>query len=132
MAKLALLVATLALAFFVVNASIYRNHPGRSWCEQQIRREDNLRQCQKYIEEESSDSPYNRPGRYLDSCCQQLENLERECRCDGLKHAVRQQLEEGEWEREEAGELYQVAQMILRKCNVEEPRRCDMPSRRWF
>ncbi|KAL4278739.1 hypothetical protein GQ457_03G023460 [Hibiscus cannabinus] len=131
MAKLALLVATFALVFLVVNASIYR--PGRSSCERQIRQEDNLRHCQKYLEEESSDSPYNRPGRYLDSCCQQLENLERECRCEGLQHAVRQQLEEGEWEREEARELFQVAKTLLRKCpNFEEPRRCEMQSRRWF
>ncbi|KAL4278673.1 hypothetical protein GQ457_03G023360 [Hibiscus cannabinus] len=128
MAKLALLVATFALVFLVVNASIYR--PGRSSCERQIRQEDNLRHCQKYLEEESSDSPYNRPGRYLDSCCQQLENLERECRCEGLQHAVRQQLEEGEWEREEARELFQVAKTLLRKCpNFEEPRRCEMQSR---
>ncbi|KAE8675219.1 hypothetical protein F3Y22_tig00111689pilonHSYRG00034 [Hibiscus syriacus] len=125
MAKLALLVATFALAFFVVNASIYRH---KDSCQQQIREEDNLRYCQRYIENESS-SRYNRADRHLESCCQQLENLERDCRCDGLEQAVRQQLEEGDWEREEAQELYKVAEKILQRCdNVEEPRRCDLPS----
>ncbi|XP_039032498.1 2S sulfur-rich seed storage protein 2-like [Hibiscus syriacus] len=127
MAKLALLVATFALAFFVVNASIYRHQDS---CQQQIREEDNLRYCQRYIENESS-RRYNRADRHLDSCCQQLENLERDCRCDGLEQAVKQQLEEGDWEREEAQELYKVAEKILQRCdNVEEPRRCDLPSRR--
>ncbi|XVE80308.1 hypothetical protein DITRI_Ditri14bG0129300 [Diplodiscus trichospermus] len=136
MAKLTLLLATFALVLFLANASIYRttitvdndqNRPGReSSCEQQIRQQSYLEHCQRYIEENCSSRSYNRPSRHLDSCCEQLQNLDRQCRCPGLERAVQKQLEESEFgrEEEEKQEMYQVAEKLLEKCEVE-PRRCQ-------
>ncbi|XP_021288732.1 2S sulfur-rich seed storage protein 2-like [Herrania umbratica] len=148
MAKLGLLLATLALVLFLANASVYHttitvdseeNPRGReeSRCQQQIKKQNYLRHCQEYMEEQSRGSgrgreDYNRPGsKHLDSCCQQLEKLDATCRCPGLKRAVQQQTEEGEFGREELQELYRTVDKIMNKCDVE-PRRCGFQPRNWF
>ncbi|XVF03971.1 hypothetical protein REPUB_Repub05bG0040000 [Reevesia pubescens] len=143
MAKLALLLATFALVLFLVNASIYRTtitvdnddeSPGsQSSCQQQIKKQNYLKHCQKYMEEKCSS--YNPNSQHLDSCCEQLEKLDRQCRCPGLKQAVQQQMQEqeqqGQMGSEEMQEMYEVAEKIMKKCDMK-PRRCEMQSRSWF
>ena len=103
-----------------------------SSCQQQIKKQNNLKHCQKYMEEKCSSCGDNRSGsKHLDSCCEQLENLDRQCRCPGLKQAVEQQTQEGQMGREEMQEMYQMAEKIMSKCQME-PRKCDMPSRSWI
>ncbi|XWS27893.1 hypothetical protein CRYUN_Cryun25bG0019200 [Craigia yunnanensis] len=53
-----------------------------------------------------------------------------QCRCPVLKVAVIQQMEEGELGREERQEMFQVAEKVMKKCEMEP--RCDLHSRRWF
>ncbi|XP_012442253.1 2S sulfur-rich seed storage protein 2 [Gossypium raimondii] len=123
MAKLALLVATFALAFFLVNASIYRTTITLDSYEEN-------RFDAWYMQQETGGiSTYN--TQLLNSCCDQLQNLDEGSRSTGLKQAVREQLQEGQWESEEAKDMFEVAERELRKCDLE-PRRCDMQSRRWF
>nr|KJB53642.1 hypothetical protein B456_009G426800 [Gossypium raimondii] len=134
MAKLALLVATFALAFFLVNASIYRTTITLDSYEENrfdaIRKLHYLERCQWYMQQETGGiSTYN--TQLLNSCCDQLQNLDEGSRSTGLKQAVREQLQEGQWESEEAKDMFEVAERELRKCDLE-PRRCDMQSRRWF
>ncbi|KAA3452976.1 2S sulfur-rich seed storage protein 2-like [Gossypium australe] len=89
-----------------------------------------LERCQWYMQQETGgSSTYN--TQLLNSCCDQLQNLDEGCRCTGLKQAVREQLQEGQWESEEAKDMFEVAERALRKCDLE-PRRCDMQSQRWF
>ncbi|XVF03972.1 hypothetical protein REPUB_Repub05bG0040100 [Reevesia pubescens] len=132
MAKLAVLLATLALVLFLANASITTvtvDSEENPWgqpedsCQQQIMKQNYLKDCQKYIEEKCSSSSYN--SKHLDSCCEQLERLDRQCRCPGLKQAAMQQMQ-GEMGREEMEEMYQMADKIISKCDME-PRRCNMP-----
>ncbi|XVF70542.1 hypothetical protein PTKIN_Ptkin11bG0169900 [Pterospermum kingtungense] len=139
MAKLALLLATFALVLFLTDASIYRatittstSESEESSCEQQIKEQKNLWHCQKYLEEQTSSRSYNRPGssRHLDSCCEQLDDLDKKCRCPGLEVAVSKQLEEGELGKEETQEMYEVAEKVMKRCEME-PRGCDLQSRNW-
>ncbi|MBA0660884.1 hypothetical protein Goklo_012829, partial [Gossypium klotzschianum] len=103
---------------------------GESSCQYQIRKRHYLERCQWYMQQETGGcSTYN--TQLLNSCCDQLQNLDEGCRCTGLKQAVREQLQEGQWESEEAKDMFDVAERALRKCDLE-PRRCDMQSRRWF
>ncbi|KAE8681038.1 Detected protein of unknown function [Hibiscus syriacus] len=143
MAKLAVYLATFALVLFVAHASITTvtvdeedtwrpSRRSQSSCQEQIREQDHLKDCQKYMEEECSCSSSSRRcnrqcNRYLDSCCWHLEKMDNQCRCPGLKHAAMQQMK-GQMGREEMQELYEAAEKIMSKCDMQ-PRRCDFPSR---
>ncbi|EOY12555.1 hypothetical protein QUC31_001875 [Theobroma cacao] len=150
MAKLGLLLATLALVLFLGNASVYHttvtvDSEENPWgskessCQKQIKKQNYLKHCQEYMEEQSRGSGssssrerYSRPvSKHLDSCCQQLEKLDTPCRCPGLKQAVQQQAEEGEFGREELQEMYETVDKIMNKCDVE-PGRCNLQPRNWF
>ncbi|XVF77623.1 hypothetical protein PTKIN_Ptkin14bG0061000 [Pterospermum kingtungense] len=136
MAKLVLLLATFAIVLFLANASIYRttitvdnDTKGRqeSSCQKQIRKQNNLKYCRQYMEERSSkhnDVPFKR-------CCKQLQKLDRQCRCPGLKQAVQMQMEKGAFGSEERQELFELVEEIMSECEVQ-PRRCEMQSRSWF
>ncbi|XP_016683913.1 2S albumin [Gossypium hirsutum] len=123
MAKLALLVATFALPFFLVNASIYRTTITLDGDEEN-------RSDAWYMQQETGGSSTCNT-QLFNSCCDQLQNLDEGSRSTGLKQAVREQLQEGQWESGEAKDMFEVAERALRKCDLE-PRRCDMQSRRWF
>ncbi|MBA0820791.1 hypothetical protein Gohar_021362 [Gossypium harknessii] len=145
MAKLALLVATFSLAFFLVNASIYRtsitpdgdeekwSRHGRQSCQDQIWRQGYLPNCQRYMNEETGSSHHRYSSHYLNSCCDELENLREDCRCQGLKHALGQQLKlQGvRWESPEAEDMCEAAETALNRCGLES-RRCDINSGRWL
>ncbi|GMJ05140.1 seed storage albumin 3 [Hibiscus trionum] len=138
MAKLAAYLATFALILFVAHASITTvtvdeenpwGRPSRteSGCQEKIRKVDHLQACQKYLEEQlGGSSRYNKRWN-LDSCCQQLEMLDNKCRCPGLRQAMKQ-MEMGQMETEDMQEMYEAAERILSKCDMQ-PRRCDFPSR---
>ncbi|XVE80307.1 hypothetical protein DITRI_Ditri14bG0129200 [Diplodiscus trichospermus] len=135
MAKLAIHLVIIALVLFLANASITtvmvdseENPWGRpeGSCQEQIMKQNYLQHCQRYVEEKFSGSSHN-PSRHLDSCCEQLENLDKQCRCPGLKQAMQKQMQ-GEIGREEMREMHQVAEKIISKCNME-PRKCEMQPR---
>ncbi|OMP04493.1 hypothetical protein COLO4_09580 [Corchorus olitorius] len=150
MAKLGLFLATVALALFLANASIYRTSvtvdenlgwstSRESSCEEEIEKRYKVWQCQLYLKEKA-ESPFRykynprSESRRLNSCCEQLEELDRKCRCQGLEQAAKQQLKEGQFDQQEQKEMFRVAEGILSKCQME-PRECDMPSgpyRKWF
>ncbi|OMP04492.1 hypothetical protein COLO4_09579 [Corchorus olitorius] len=135
MAKLAVLFATFALFLFLANATIHTtitvdNEDENPWgrpqgsCQQQIKDQDYLNHCQKFMEEQCSGGRcYNvRSSKHLDSCCEQLEQLDRQCRCQGLKQAFTQ----GQTGTQEMREMQQMTEQIMEKCNME-PRSCDFP-----
>ncbi|KAI8552749.1 hypothetical protein RHMOL_Rhmol06G0291300 [Rhododendron molle] len=58
----------------------------------------------------------------LRQCWQQLENLDDQCRCEGIREAVHQQREQGEMQGEE---MMQQAENLPSRCNLS-PRRCQI------
>ncbi|XP_039000692.1 2S sulfur-rich seed storage protein 2-like [Hibiscus syriacus] len=131
--KASSLLVPFALVLFVAHASITTvtvdeedtwrpSRRSQSSCQEQIREQDHLKDTQKYMEEEcgcSSSSRGNRQcSRHLDSCCWQLGKLDNQCRYPGLKHAAMQQMK-GQMGREEMQELYEAAEKIMSKCDMQ-------------
>ncbi|MBA0733754.1 hypothetical protein Gogos_017734 [Gossypium gossypioides] len=136
MAKLAVYLATLALILFLANASItsvtVESEENRDSCEQQIRKQAHLKHCQKYMEEEwGGEGSDNIAGGDIDSCCQQLEKMDTQCRCQGLRHATMQQMQQMQ-EQMGSKQMREIMQKVTKKIMSEcemEPGRCDTPSR---
>ncbi|KAE9458194.1 hypothetical protein C3L33_09907, partial [Rhododendron williamsianum] len=103
-------------------------------CREQIQRQQNLRNCQRYLQQQArgggSDvpmitDPNPHQQQQLRQCCEQLENLNEQCRCEGVREAVRQQREQGEMQGEEMREMMQQAENLPSRCNLS-PRRCQI------
>uniref|UniRef100_A0A2N9ESN7 Bifunctional inhibitor/plant lipid transfer protein/seed storage helical domain-containing protein n=1 Tax=Fagus sylvatica TaxID=28930 RepID=A0A2N9ESN7_FAGSY len=58
----------------------------------------------------------------LEQCCDQLRDMSRRCRCDGLSELVSEQL--GHLQGEERREILQIARNLPNECNLR-PGRCD-------
>ncbi|KAH7860035.1 hypothetical protein Vadar_008421 [Vaccinium darrowii] len=121
MAKLTILAAAfVALIAFAqasrttITTTVVEENPGQQQrCRQQIQREDNLRDCQMYLMQQMR-------GGY-----DKMENLDEQCRCEGLREAMRQQRGQGQMQEEEMREMMQQAENLPSKCDLS-PRRCQM------
>lgn len=140
MAKLTILAAALVALLALAQATrttitttvVEEENPGQQQrCRQQIQREDNLRDCQRYLQQQArrydvamitNPNPQQQQQQQLQQCCQQLENLDDQCRCEGVREAVRQQ---GRMQREEMGEMMQEAENLPSRCNLS-PHRCQI------
>lgn len=104
-------------------------------CRQQIQREDNLRDCQMYLQQQMrgrydkvamiTETNPHQQQQQLRMCCQQMENLDEQCRCEGLTEAMRQQRGEGQMQEEMMREMMQQAENLPSKCDLS-PRLCQM------
>ncbi|KAI3471819.1 hypothetical protein Pfo_028472 [Paulownia fortunei] len=153
--KVALAVALLVVLVALARATTYTTtvtttavddeaNPGQyQECRQQLQGR-RFRSCQRYLSQRSG--PYNgeeeeeeilemstgNPGQqeqqqqYLRECCQQLKDVNEECRCEAIKHAVRQlQQEGGRGQTEQSQQVYQRASSLPRKCNMR-PQQCQI------
>ncbi|KAL3628286.1 hypothetical protein CASFOL_027332 [Castilleja foliolosa] len=109
-------------------------NPGQQQqCQRQLQGRQ-FRSCQRYLSQRSS-SPYTEeevienPGQQqqLQQCCDQLRNVNEQCRCEAIKHAVRQlqQQQEGQQQTGQSGQVYQRATELPRKCNMR-PQQCQI------
>ncbi|KAK3021276.1 hypothetical protein RJ639_047267 [Escallonia herrerae] len=147
MAKLAILaaalVALLALAeastitTTITTATIEEENPSgsRQRCQEQIQRQQ-LRSCQRYL---MQGRPYDELGmrmvvnpqqQSLRQCCQQLENVDEQCRCEAIRQVVRQQQQGKEMQGERMQEMVRKAQYLPQQCNME-PQQCQIRAI-WF
>ncbi|KAF5730576.1 putative 2S sulfur-rich seed storage protein precursor large subunit [Tripterygium wilfordii] len=146
MAKFTVFLATLAVLLLLTEASIYRttiqideeNPSGQGQqgeCQEQIRRQQNLRHCQEYIRQQSQQRGRrgDHQGQDIDQCCDQLEELETRCRCQGLQQAVREQQSQRRGQQpQEERRMLDVARDIPSMCDLQ-PRECQFSSPRvWF
>ncbi|KAG5546394.1 hypothetical protein RHGRI_018545 [Rhododendron griersonianum] len=146
MAKLAILAAALVAFLAIAEATrttitttvVEEGNPGQQQrCREQIQRQQNLRDCQRFMMQQArggggydvamitADVPNPRQQQQLRQCCQQLENLNEQCRCEGVREAVRHQREQGEMQGEEMREMMQEAENLPSRCNLS-PRRCQI------
>ncbi|XP_047335979.1 2S seed storage albumin protein-like [Impatiens glandulifera] len=118
-------------------------------CQEQIQRQQQLRHCQMHLKEKSrrqssvlemsTDNNDDDQEQYLDQCCQQLRNIDEQCRCKGLQEAVRQQQqqqtrggERGQTEQRQKQRIIEEAERLPSRCDVS-PRSCTFErSPRWF
>ncbi|KAJ9182729.1 hypothetical protein P3X46_006689 [Hevea brasiliensis] len=131
MEKLTILVATFIALLFVVDASIYRTimiidddggntlNPSTRGCSQQIHQQQNLRQCQEYLRQR------------VQGCCNQLQQMDSQCRCEGLRQAIQRQQSQRQIQGQVVRQAYQLAQNLPSECGVS-PRRCQIQSTWWM
>ncbi|KAI8552753.1 hypothetical protein RHMOL_Rhmol06G0291700 [Rhododendron molle] len=145
MAKLTILAAALVAFLAIAEATrttitttvVEEDNPGQQQrCREQIQRQQNLRDCQRFLQQQArggggddiamitADVP-NPRQQQLRQCCQQMENLNEQCRCEGVREAVRQQREQGEMQGEGMRQMMQEAENLPSRCNLS-PRRCQI------
>ncbi|KAL3503450.1 hypothetical protein ACH5RR_037899 [Cinchona calisaya] len=144
MAKLTVVLGVLLVTFLAI-ASAHRTtitttvvedeiNPGQGGqrCQQKIQQQQQqLRHCQQYL---SQTSPFEldmypqqgQQQQQLKQCCQALQNFDEQCRCEAVKHAVRQlQQQGGGWQGEQMQQVMQKARTLPRMCNME-PQECQI------
>ncbi|KAK2639534.1 hypothetical protein Ddye_027329 [Dipteronia dyeriana] len=138
MAKLTLLLATFALFLLAANATIYRtsvviddkeNRSGHQQrCQQQFQQQQELSHCKMFLSQRIQGYGPN-PGQqqqqqHIQQCCQQLEQLDTECRCPGLERLTRSQMRRGRLGDHQKRQIIQIAQSIPSMCS-KRPMQCD-------
>uniref|UniRef100_A0A5B7BE13 Putative Protease inhibitor/seed storage/LTP family n=1 Tax=Davidia involucrata TaxID=16924 RepID=A0A5B7BE13_DAVIN len=138
--RLTLLAATFAVLLAFATASIYRTtittveideeNPSQAQrCRQQIQRQ-RLNECQEYLSQSirsimlPTEMGRSR-GQQLQECCQQLEEVEEQCRCEAVRRAVQQQQQQEELQGQQRREMLQSAQHLTSSCRLQ-PQRCDI------
>ncbi|KAK2639528.1 hypothetical protein Ddye_027323 [Dipteronia dyeriana] len=133
MAKFTLLLATFALFFLVANATIYRttvvinDEESRSGqqqrCQRQFQEQQQLQQCRSFLSQRIQG--YNpRQQQDIQQCCQQLEQLDRECRCPGLEQVTMSQVRQGQLGDHQKRQIIETAQRIPSMCGMRSMQ-CD-------
>ncbi|XP_073017314.1 2S seed storage albumin protein-like [Primulina eburnea] len=116
------------------------NRPGHQQCQQQLQGH-RFRSCQRYLQQgrggglydDSEDSDLvpalNRPEQResLMQCCEELRNVNEQCRCEAIKQALREQQQEGGgYQGEEFQKVYERARDLPRMCQMRRPQQCQL------
>ncbi|KAK3199509.1 hypothetical protein Dsin_022924 [Dipteronia sinensis] len=131
MAKLTLLLATFALFLLAANATVYRtsvvinDEESRSGHQQRCQQQQELSHCKMFLSQRIQGYGPN-PGQqqHIQQCCQQLEQLDTECRCPGLERVTRSQVRQGQLGEQEKRQIIQTAQSIPSMCGMRSMQ-CD-------
>nr|AAL91665.1 2s albumin [Anacardium occidentale] len=136
MAKFLLLLSAFAVLLLVANASIYRaiveveEDSGREQsCQRQFEEQQRFRNCQRYVKQEvQRGGRYNQRQESLRECCQELQEVDRRCRCQNLEQMVRQLQQQEQIKGEEVRELYETASELPRICSISPSQGCQFQS----
>lgn len=146
MAKLTIVAALLVSLLAIGEASTYRttittttieedNPSGRQTerCRQEVQTQQ-LTHCQMYLRS-SQRSSYNdmtlrmvvnpQQMQHLQECCEQLEKVDQQCRCEAIKEIVRKQQQQGQVQGERMEQMVQKARELPRMCHME-PQECQI------
>ncbi|KAL3631932.1 hypothetical protein CASFOL_024916 [Castilleja foliolosa] len=142
--SVALLVALISLATATsytttVTTTTFEDeaNPGQQQqCQRQLQGRQ-FRSCQRYLSHRSSnevlemstENPGQRQQR-LQECCDQLRNVNEQCRCEAIRHAVRQlqqQQQEGQGQQQtgQSQKVYTRATELPSRCNIR-PQQCQI------
>ncbi|KAB1200532.1 2S albumin [Morella rubra] len=135
MARLSTL-AALAAIFFIAHASAHHttitvdenieNPMQGESCREQVQQQQYLRHCQNYMMQQSQGRgrfDEDNQMQHFQQCCRQLRQMDRECRCEGLRQMMRQM--QGQMRGEEMQEMTEMAMDLPGECGVR-PQRCQM------
>ncbi|XP_057770094.1 2S seed storage albumin protein-like [Salvia miltiorrhiza] len=126
MAKFALSLLSLLLLLASAAAVGITNPIGR--CRGEIERQ-RLSSCQQYLIDGSRfDSTPQEEGRgwreAFPRCCDELEQINQQCRCEAVKQVAMEQREAGALQGREMREMMQTAQRLPSLCRIS-PQYCD-------
>ncbi|XP_002515708.2 2S seed storage albumin protein-like [Ricinus communis] len=141
MAKFAILLASFIALLFLVDASIYRTtvivdeedaNPSYQSCREQVVMRQYLSPCQEYIRQQVAglglSHGYN-PR--LRDCCERIQSMQTQCRCEGLRMAIDQQKSKGQILGQDSRQAYNIAQDLPYTCGVS-PQKCRFGTRWGF
>ncbi|KAL7096617.1 hypothetical protein ACP275_10G090000 [Erythranthe tilingii] len=133
--KAALAAALLVALVTLASATTYTTT--QQQCRQQIQGR-RFQSCQRYLsqrsqyggdEEEVLEMTTGNPqqqSKYLKECCQQLENVNQQCRCEAIKQAVKEiQQQGGQFQTGQSEQVYQKARSLPQQCNFRSPQQCQ-------
>ena len=138
MAKFTPLAVVLIALLFIAHTTAYRtivtsveidedidNRKSGS-CREQLQQQQYLNECERFLRQQCQSQSGRRDTtsekQQLEQCCDQLGDMSRRCRCDGLSELVSEQL--GHLQGEERREILQIARNLPNECNLR-PGRCD-------
>ncbi|XP_021906580.1 sweet protein mabinlin-2-like [Carica papaya] len=159
--KLTLLFATFALFMLLAKASSFdlqyefeedeenQRRPQQQRCQQEFVRHQRLRACQRFIRRQTSRGPRLEDELVVDDedeenqqqqrgqqdfqiCCQQLRNIDPQCRCPVLRRAVRiqqqrtqgQQGRPGQQVQQQVRRMHRIASNIPNMCQLQPSVTC--------
>ncbi|XP_031282893.1 2S seed storage protein 5-like [Pistacia vera] len=147
MAKLVLLLSAFAFLLLAANASIYRatvevegeNLSSGQSCQKQFEEQQKFKHCQMYVQQEVQKSQdghsltarINQRQQCFKQCCQELQEVDKKCRCQNLEQMVKRQQQQGQFRGEKLQELYETASELPRMCNISPSQGCQFSSPYW-
>ncbi|KAL4571135.1 hypothetical protein LXL04_017886 [Taraxacum kok-saghyz] len=109
------------------------NPVSRQQCSRRIQGE-RFNQCQRYLQQGQSwneeDNRSQMQGGQLQSCCQELQNVEEQCQCEAVKEAFRQAQRMQQQQQGQQGGSYgsqQIRQMKQKAQNL--PNQCQLQTK---
>ncbi|KAH6806120.1 hypothetical protein C2S51_030951 [Perilla frutescens var. frutescens] len=132
----ALLLALVALAtattYTTTVTTTSYDREGSQQCSQQVQSR-RFRSCQRYLQQQQRNGDEmedevlemaagNPQQQYLQECCQQLKEMDRQqCGCEAIKQAVRQAQQGGRsYQTGQSEQIYQRARELPRRCGLSE------------
>ncbi|XP_050208375.1 2S seed storage albumin protein-like [Mercurialis annua] len=141
MAKLTILFATFIALLFLVDASVFRttsatvdgeddaNQSFQS-CREQLRMQQYLSPCQDYIKGRVTGlAPVRGFNPRLRDCCNRIQRMQTQCRCQALRMAIDQQ--HGGLRGQDTRQAYRIGEDLPYTCGVS-PMKCNFGSRWLF
>ncbi|KAK6150752.1 hypothetical protein DH2020_015684 [Rehmannia glutinosa] len=99
-------------------------------CREQIERQ-RLSSCRQYLRDSSrfeSSMPENERGGWREAfprCCDELEQINEQCRCEAVKQVAQQQRQAGGLQGREMREMLKTAQSLPSLCRIS-PQSCQI------
>ncbi|KAI3716238.1 hypothetical protein L6452_23442 [Arctium lappa] len=136
MAKLILLAFTIATLLAVTSAHITTtieddtfeyNTNKKQQCSQHLQ-DQQLQQCQTYLQQPYQ-TPHTQQQQTLQQCCQELQNIDEQCRCKAVKQVfgeVQQQQQETGPFGSSSQQLKQKAENLPKQCNLQTKKQCNI------
>ncbi|GAA0185788.1 hypothetical protein LIER_33076 [Lithospermum erythrorhizon] len=130
-----LLSATLAVVLVSDAASISTTTEVAELAERCQQQQQQINACQRYLIDSSQcsssgrSSYSNERGDWREEfprCCEQLEQIDEQCRCEAIKQVAQQQHQQLQGREKE--EMLQTAQSLPNLCRIS-PQRCDIQRR---
>ncbi|KZV54465.1 2S sulfur-rich seed storage protein 2-like [Dorcoceras hygrometricum] len=104
------------------------DNPGESRrCGQMIESQP-LSSCRQYLKHSSRFEPGRGGSSWREEfprCCDELERIKDQCRCEAVQKVAGEQEETGEFQEREMQELMQTARSLPRLCRIS-PEYCDV------
>lgn len=118
--------ASATITYTTITTTVVDQETGGSdECVQQIQPEVQLKRCMTYLSPYSKVKPHQ-----LSACCEQLQNINKLCRCFAIQEMVR--LEQPGRRLSTIQQVLREAQKLPSRCKLDMPQPCDIRAAAYF